>query len=125
MTDYTTITDTQVDPEAPITSELMSALRDNPIAITEGASGAPQVQRAAIQDAAVNSSKISFGTRSFSGTAFSGTSVSISLSDNYAFVPVITTLQQGANLEFFQGGYRVSNPTGENRNYAFSWRYIA
>lgn len=43
MADYTTITDAQVDPEAPITSELMSALRDNPIAIAEGATGAPSV----------------------------------------------------------------------------------
>ena len=44
MADYTTITDAQVDPEAPITSELMSALRDNPIAIAEGAAGAPRVE---------------------------------------------------------------------------------
>lgn len=43
MADYTTITDAQVDPEAPITSELMSALRDNPTAIAEGASGAPRI----------------------------------------------------------------------------------
>lgn len=43
MAQYTTITDTQVDPEAPITSELMTALRDNPIAIAEGASGAPRI----------------------------------------------------------------------------------
>lgn len=44
MADYTTITDSQVDPEAPITSELMSALRDNPIAIAEGAANAPRVE---------------------------------------------------------------------------------
>lgn len=43
MVDYVTITDAQVDPEAPITSELMTALRDNPIAIAEGAPGAPTV----------------------------------------------------------------------------------
>lgn len=46
MADYTTITDAQVDPEAPITSELMSALRDNPIAIAEGATGAPLISGA-------------------------------------------------------------------------------
>jgi hypothetical protein len=44
MADYVTITDAQVDPEAPITSELMSALRDNPIAIAEGAVGAPRIE---------------------------------------------------------------------------------
>jgi len=44
MTDWTTITDTQLDPKAPVTSELMSAMRDNPIAISEGATGAPKIR---------------------------------------------------------------------------------
>lgn len=43
MADWTTITDSQVDPNAPVTSELMSALRDNPVAIAEGAAGAPKI----------------------------------------------------------------------------------
>lgn len=41
MTTYITILDTQVDPDAPITSGLGHQFRDNPIAISEGASGAP------------------------------------------------------------------------------------
>ena len=41
MVDYTTISDSQVDPNAPLTSELMTALRDNPIAIAEQSTGAP------------------------------------------------------------------------------------
>lgn len=43
MAAYTTITDAQVDPEAPITSELMSALRDNLIAVLEGDPSAPSI----------------------------------------------------------------------------------
>lgn len=43
MTDYTSIADSQIDPKAPVTSELMTALRDNPIAIAEGAAGAPKI----------------------------------------------------------------------------------
>lgn len=43
MADWTTIADSQVDPKAPVTSELMAALRDNPIAIAEGATGAPRI----------------------------------------------------------------------------------
>lgn len=43
MTDYTSIANSQIDPKAPVTSELMTALRDNPIAIAEGAAGAPKV----------------------------------------------------------------------------------
>lgn len=44
MADWTTIADTQVDPKAPVTSELMTALRDNPIAIAEGRANAPKVR---------------------------------------------------------------------------------
>lgn len=43
MTDYTSIANSQIDPKAPVTSELMTALRDNPIAIAEGAAGAPKI----------------------------------------------------------------------------------
>lgn len=43
MADYRVISDTEVDPDAPVTSELAYAFRDNPIAIGEGAAGAPRV----------------------------------------------------------------------------------
>ena len=44
MADWLNITDTQVDPDAPLTSQLAYGWRDNPIAIAEGAAGAPYVQ---------------------------------------------------------------------------------
>jgi len=47
MADYTTITDSQVDPDAPITSELGYAWSYNPVAIAEGAINAPRMQMAA------------------------------------------------------------------------------
>lgn len=43
MTTYTTIPDSDIDPESPVTTGLVTKLRDNPIAITEGASGAPSI----------------------------------------------------------------------------------
>lgn len=43
MADWRNISDTEVDPDAPVTSELAYAFRDNVIAVTEGASGAPRV----------------------------------------------------------------------------------
>ena len=52
MADWTTISDTQVDPNAPLTSELMTALRDNPIAIAQGASGATRITDAALDTGA-------------------------------------------------------------------------
>lgn len=48
MADYRTIADAEVDPDAPLTSSLGYAWRDNPIAITEGATGAPRITQAAI-----------------------------------------------------------------------------
>lgn len=41
MTTYTAILDTQIDPDAPLTSSLGYQWRDNPVASFEGASGAP------------------------------------------------------------------------------------
>lgn len=48
MTTYTPIVDGQLDQDSPITQPLMEALRDNPIAIAEGAAGAPRVQGIAL-----------------------------------------------------------------------------
>lgn len=48
MTSYITITDEETDPGAPVTSELLKKERDNPIAIAEGATGAPRVQGIAL-----------------------------------------------------------------------------
>lgn len=49
MTAYTVISDSSLDPDAPITSSLGYAFRNNPIAIAEGASGAPRLQIGALQ----------------------------------------------------------------------------
>ena len=48
MADWTVIPDSVLDPDAPLTSDLAYAWRDNPIAIAEGASGAPKVQGIAL-----------------------------------------------------------------------------
>lgn len=41
MTTYTTIANTEIDQDSPVTQPLMTAMRDNPIAISEGSTGAP------------------------------------------------------------------------------------
>jgi hypothetical protein len=58
MTSYTAITNAQIDPESPITTGLMTKMRDNPIAITEGAAGAPLIQTAALDAAIVTNAKM-------------------------------------------------------------------
>lgn len=47
MTTYTPISNSSVDAGSPIDESLVTALRDNPIAISEGSTGAPRVQAAA------------------------------------------------------------------------------
>lgn len=50
MAEWTDISDSVLEPNKPIRSVDGIALRDNPIAIAEGASGAPKVQSGALQD---------------------------------------------------------------------------
>ena len=42
MTAYTVLTDAELDPDKPVTSAKMKALRDNPLAIAEGDNTAPK-----------------------------------------------------------------------------------
>ena len=58
MTAYTTIADSEIDPESPGTVTLFTKIRDNPIAITEGASGAPRIQHAALDNSVVNNNNL-------------------------------------------------------------------
>lgn len=48
MTTYTAIPNGDVDQDSPVTQTLMTLLRDNPIAIAEGATGAPKIELAAM-----------------------------------------------------------------------------
>ena len=58
MTSYITIPNTSIDPNSPVTSDLMTYLRDNPIAITEGATGAPRIQALAMYSPAAGNNKL-------------------------------------------------------------------
>jgi hypothetical protein len=65
MPGYNTIPDSAVDPDAPITTSLMFALRDNPIAMFGAAPGAPVLNRGAI----------SIGGSGLDGAAVDATSI--------------------------------------------------
>lgn len=58
MTTYTAIPNTDIDVDSPVTTDLMTKVRDNPIAISEGASGAPKIQTAALDTDSVTTVKI-------------------------------------------------------------------
>ena len=62
MTIYTAVINADIDADSPVTTGLMTKLRDNPIAITEGATGAPRIVNAAIDAAAaIATSKLATG----------------------------------------------------------------
>jgi hypothetical protein len=61
MTAYTLIADSEKDVDSPITESFFTRFRNNPIAITEGSTGAPKIQTAAYQDASVTQQKIPIG----------------------------------------------------------------
>ena len=48
MPDYVPIVDDIIQPDAPLTADLMFRMRDNPLAIAEGAAGAPKVRSEAL-----------------------------------------------------------------------------
>ena len=51
MTTYTAIPNGDIDQDSPVTQELLTALRDNSIAIAEGATGAPRLFGEAVASA--------------------------------------------------------------------------
>jgi hypothetical protein len=65
MATWRTIASTETDPDAPAVSSLFKALANNPVAIAEGASGAPKIQPNALSTSYI-------GVASFSNTAFGG-----------------------------------------------------
>lgn len=62
MATFTVIPDTVLEPLKPIRSVDGLALRDNPIAIAEGASGAPRIQNAAMDTDSVDNANVVNGT---------------------------------------------------------------
>jgi hypothetical protein len=59
MTAYNNLADSKISVDAPITQEVLTAIRDNPIAITEGSSGAPKIQHGAISVSGVTAGNFS------------------------------------------------------------------
>ena len=111
MAVWTDIANTQVEADAPITTDLMQALRDNVTAQAEGASGAPKNQLASMDtdsvgtsqiiDANVTRPKINIKSRSTSVTAKPSTTTYYELPDDCVFMPVsVTTGSQYVTCDF-------------------------
>ena len=138
MTTYTTIANSEIDQDSPVTQTLMTALRDNPIAITEGAAGAPKVSNAAldpiqtgiIANGAVQRAKIQTGTSSAAGSLSSGGFVSVLVSA-YSFFPsfngdrvvVLTCAETTGSADAPRIGI-INNDPDNTKSYSVAWRFI-
>lgn len=124
MADWTNINDSQVDPDAPVTSELGYAWRDNPIAIAEGAPGAPRIVRGAL----------STSTNSVSGSVPVSGSTVVQL-NAYSFFPNIRKTV-GSNVKLIvqavdagtsgadTAQFELSHDGTSSVSFSVSWRYI-
>lgn len=98
MTTYTAVTDTETGHLKPVTTSLLRRLRDNPIAVAEGATGAPRIMPAALD--------LYLGAIDISGATFSGL-VGLGAIDAIAVHMNITTGGVTTNLRF-----RLSDDNG-------------
>ena len=127
MTAYTTIPDTDIAQDKPIKAETGLALRDNPIAISEGAAGAPLIQRAAIQNSAVDSTKLNLGTSSASASVVGSDSVEVTMNELSFFPAIYSNLSAGFTMETkvtASRGFRLLNKSVASQIYTVSWRFI-
>lgn len=116
---WTTIPNTDVDPDSPVTTSLMTALRDNPQAIAEGAASAPRVVEAGLA-AAVQGKLVTNGNthdhNGGDGNPIAQGALKTALQQTYVFVnsgtPYTITYTGGTwNL---LGGFAVSNFNNTN-----------
>lgn len=139
MTTYTAINNTEIDAESPVTEELVTRLRDNPLAIGEGATGAPRIRGAGIarpQDlptltvAAANtigvetSCDVTDGTTSTNNPAYqvSRTWVLQSVTGSVRVSGTLTS-SGGAqvNARAYKNGVQQGSTTSTNTNTSVSW----
>lgn len=98
MTTYTAIADADIDTDSPVTESLMTKLRDNPIAITEGASGAPQIVQAAIASGAIHTTQLDTSTGVNSTASTSVVNATLS-GGTYSFFPQIAESGDGMQAQ--------------------------
>lgn len=112
MTGWVDISNTAIDQDSPITVSLVTALRDNPRAITEGASGAPKMQTAGINDSAVTNAKVADNTLAWQKIAAPSSSTSfVVYSCNYGDTPASSL-----------SGYPLSESLKSAKNGSYTFR---
>lgn len=137
MTTYTTLTDATLTANKPWTQSIARAVRDNPIAITEKAAGAPvlannYVVAAMINAAAVTWGKISTSLQQSSGTLNALSSVQINFTggmqtlgwavDNTGTGSVATV--DATQTSAYTAAIQLKEVGGSNGTYRFQANYV-
>lgn len=116
MTSYIAIANSEVDPNSPITADLLTKLRDNPIAIGEGAVGAPRIVAAGLN------SSIS----SLSGSVGGSSSLQVTLG-SYSFFPAVDSAAAtswGNSTNADAPKLLLTNSGGSAASYTITWRHL-
>lgn len=109
MTDYTTLADADLAQDKPVTQAKARALRDNPIAIAEGATGAPKIQQDALYEFSVGDYLVASSDDDSSTTSAS-----------YAKVKEIVVARGGA----FRVKFTLTSTNTGGSNHAYGKIYV-
>jgi hypothetical protein len=116
-------------PGEPWTSAKALAAFENPLAIAEGAAGAPKIQTAAYGPNTVNENAMKVLPESSGGSLVRGASESVTIAGNLVFIPRLTG--DGFTMTLGGGGVVVTNsnePPDEGANpsepYTVTWYRI-
>ena len=128
MADWTDQDTDSLLPGEPWTSAKALAAFENPVALAEGATGAPKIQTAAYGANTVNENAMKVQQFSDSGTVGAAGSVTVTIPGNLVFFPRVEGTGTGASdIEGVMGGGQliVKNKNPDNsRTYSVSWYRI-
>jgi hypothetical protein len=126
MATWTTLPDAALEPGKPIRSIDGLALRDNPVAITEGATGAPRIAAAALQtgnnerdwvlDRTASAAVGSIGTYALLLTTFTSTSTNVTTTYQFG------TTHAGSSLRYTNTIDSVGQSQASTTAPAGTWR---
>jgi len=127
MADYTNQSTDSLLPGEPWTSAKALACFENPVAIAEGAAGAPRISTAAYGPNSVNENAMKVGLETRSGTLGGQGTVIIEIPGNLVFFPRVSGGTVGGNpIEgVMAGGHlKLRNPEDGTASYTVSWYRI-
>lgn len=129
MTTYVAITAGQIDGESPIDETLMTQLRDNPVAISEGDAAAPRILEPAYGASSINQAALKSTTASGSVAIGAGSAgIYVLTGGTYSWWTAGSNSTLGGmgfgNSDTAAGTIGLENPDGGSRTFYVDERYI-